>query len=354
MSKNAPGKEYTITVTNKTIVRILLVAAAAAVVLKFTRSVSQYLALIGIGAFVALALNPLVGWVHKHVGGKRPVAIIITFLALFSMVVGLLSAITPALASQTANFIDEFPSTLNELKTGDSTAARWSRDLKITEEIDNLSQDFSNNARDIGSFALNVAGRITNAVVSIIAIVVLAFMMLIEGPKIANKFWQLPPVANATRYRSLAERMYETVTGYVNGQIVVSAIGAAVTLLLLLIVGVPNALLLAGFTFLVGLIPLVGLPFGAAFIVLLGLFSSVDRALVLLVFYIIYWQIQNSTIQPYILSKSSDMSPLTVFMAALIGIEVGGILGALIAVPVAGCLRLLVLDYISQKRLIGS
>lgn len=351
MNKNKANHELLISIRSKTIVKLILTIAVAFVLLRFIRSVSSYLALIALGAFIALALNPLVVWMHKNIGGSRGVAILTTIIVIFVVAGGSLAAITPTLANQTVSFVNDFPSRVNELKNGDSVASRLARQFNIDDEASSFSSDFSSRTQNLASFALNIAGRFSSAIVSIIAVIVLSIMMLSEGPKWAAKFWQLQPKRISNRYKPLAEQMYGVVTGYVNGQIIVSLIGALISLLLFIVLGLPNAAVLAAIMFLAGLIPLIGLPIGAGFVILIALLASLDKALILLVFYLIYWQIQNSTIQPYVLAKSNDMTPLTVFIAALIGIEVAGLLGAFIAIPTVGCIRILLLDAISRKRL---
>ncbi len=350
MSDTIRDRQYLVSVTNKTIIRAIIVAISALLLYRFARSVSHYLVLISIAAFVALALNPFVDWVHKTVGSGRVLSVALSYLILFVIVGGFLTAIMPSLTSQTVNFINDVPTSLQNLKTEDSVAGRFARRTKITDDIDNFTQNFASHTQNISSFALNVAGRVTNAIVSIIAVLVLAFMMLIEGPRWGSKFWHLQPAKRRAHYKPLVEQMYTVITGYVNGQLLISLVGAAVSLVMLLLVGVPNALVLAGIIFLTGLIPLVGHPIGAAAVTLIALFASVDKALIVGIFYIVYLQVQTATIQPYIQSKANDMTPLTVFLAAIIGIAAGGFLGAFVAIPLAGCARILFLDYMRNRR----
>ncbi len=349
MTEHDTSRQYVVSVTNRTIVTAIIAAIAALLVFRFTRSVSHYLELIALGAFVALALNPFVDWMQKAIGSGRNLAVLLSYLTMFAIVGGFLTAITPSLTSQTVSFISDAPRQLRNLKTEDTSVARFARRVKITDGVDNFTQDFASHAQNVSGFALNLAGRVTNALVSIIAVLVLSFMMLIEGPRWGAKFWQLQSAKHRIRYKPLVEQMYDVVTGYVNGQLLISLVGALITLVMLLIVGVPNAAVLAGIIFLTGLIPLIGHPIGAAAVTLIALFSSVDKAIVMGIFYIVYLQIQTATIQPYIQSKANDMTPLTVFIAAIIGIEAGGLLGAFIAIPLAGCLRILLIDYMEHR-----
>ncbi len=347
---SSASNKYSITVTSQTIIKIILVITLVVIVFRFTRTVSHSLTLIAISAFLALALNPLASWMHRSIGGSRVLAVILTYITGLVIIGGFLIAITPTLANQTVSFVSDVPTTLQNLKTENTSVARFARQIKLTDEVDNFTQDFASHTQDITRFALNVIGRLTSAIVSIIAVLVLTFMMLIEGPSWSKRFWQMQNENRRHHYEPLFKQMYNVVTGYVNGQIIISFIGALITLVLLLILGVPNASVLAGIVFLTGLIPLIGHPIGAVIVTLLTAFVSLDKGIIVGLFFIVYLQVQAATIQPYIQAKSNDMTPLTVFISALAGIAVAGFLGAFLAIPIVGCAKILILDYLKQKK----
>lgn len=146
--------------------------------------------------------------------------------------------------------------------------------------------------------------------------------------------------------------MYRVIKGYVNGQVVLAALAAVLILPALLILDVPYAIALAVVVFICGLIPLVGHTIGAIIVSLVALFHSPLSALLILIYYILYQQIENYIIQPRIQANSTNMSPLLVFTAVLIGVSFGGLLGGLVAIPLAGCARILLLDYLRFKKII--
>jgi predicted PurR-regulated permease PerM len=144
------------------------------------------------------------------------------------------------------------------------------------------------------------------------------------------------------------------VTGFVNGQLILAIIASMFAFFALLISSTLfdvsiNAVALAGIVAIFGLIPLIGNPLAATIVIIACLFNSVGLALVMLIYFIVYSQIENVTLQPYIQSKANDLTPLVVFVSALIGIGFGGILGALVAVPIAGCIKILVEDYFANR-----
>lgn len=163
----------------------------------------------------------------------------------------------------------------------------------------------------------------------------------------------LPPGKREHR-RKLARKMYRVVVSYVNGQAIIAALGgtfAAVALYIFSqIFNAPvNAIALGGIVGLFALLPLIGTTIGAVIVVLASLLVSAPLAIAAAIYFIVYQQIENVTIQPYIQSKSNNLTPLTVFASALLGVGFGGLLGAIIAIPTAGCIKILVEDHYADR-----
>jgi predicted PurR-regulated permease PerM len=146
--------------------------------------------------------------------------------------------------------------------------------------------------------------------------------------------------------------MYRVVKGYVNGQVVLALLAAFMILPVLLITGVSYPAALVVVVFVCGLIPLVGHTIGAVIVSTVALFHSPWSALIVLGYYILYQQIENYIVQPRVQANSTNMSPLLVFMSVIVGVSFGGLLGGLVAIPVAGCIRIVLLDYLQAKKII--
>jgi predicted PurR-regulated permease PerM len=148
--------------------------------------------------------------------------------------------------------------------------------------------------------------------------------------------------------------MYGVVTGYVNGQLLIAAIAATFAGIALLILSTLfkadiNPIALAGIVFVFGLIPMFGNILAAIIVVLACLLTSLPLAVAMGIFFILYQQIENATLQPYIQSRSNQLTPLIVFIVALIGVGLAGIIGAIAAIPVAGCVKVLIDDFLKKK-----
>ncbi len=175
--------------------------------------------------------------------------------------------------------------------------------------------------------------------------------MLVEGPAWIEKFWQLQPPSKRQRRKNVAAKMYKVITGFVTGQLMVATLGGTSVFIVMTIIGIDFALPLAVLSAMLGLIPFIGATISAIILVIVALFTSTSSALILFVYFVIYQQIENNFIQPIVQAKTTDVSPLLVLVATIIGVFVGGLLGAILAVPIAGCLRVLANDYLERHNI---
>jgi predicted PurR-regulated permease PerM len=204
----------------------------------------------------------------------------------------------------------------------------------------------------VGVTAVTGVGRLAGSTVAVLTVLVLTFMMLTEGPRWARFFRDLIPGKHQARTERLMHNMYRVVKGYVNGQVVLASLAALFILPPLLIVGAPYPAALVVIVFVAGLIPLVGHTIGAIIVSLVTLFTSPWAALIILSYYILYQQIENYIIQPRVQANTTNMTPLLVFSAVIIGVSIGGLIAGLVAIPVAGCIRILLVDYLRSKKII--
>lgn len=349
-------KHITISVDTLTMIRAILIVVGAFLALKFLNQISHALLLLFVAFFLALALNPAVSWITgKLKSESRARGTAVAYLFVLSVLIAFFVLIIPPLVRQTADFIKDVPQTVQDVKNGNSSLSQFVQRYGLDDQLDRFSNDFSARFGDVGKPALSAAGALGAALANTVIVLVLTFMMLVEGPVWMDRFWALNPVAKRKRRKEIAYRMYRSVTGYVNGQVVIAFIGggfAMVTLTIVsTIIGVSvNVVALGALVTLFALLPLVGTTIGASIAILSCLFVSVPLALTMAVYFLVYQQIENATIQPYIQARTNSLTPLIVFGAALIGVSFGGIVGAFAAIPVAGCLKILI-EYRFAKQL---
>lgn len=347
--------DKTISINTSTIIKLIVLAAIAFILWQLIGSITHQLKLIFISFLLAIGLNPAVSWITSKIKSKsRLRATGFAYIIVVSFLVALMAIIIPPLVKQTSQFISEVPSTLDSLRNDDNTLGRTIRKYNIDDgvrnSIDNYKERFGENITDP---VLNTAGRIGGTLVSIITVLILTFMMLVEGPMWFKKYLSIQPENMRKKRKETALKMYGVVTGFFYGQVLIAFIAATFAAVMLVILNSifntsVNPIAMSGIVFLFGLIPLVGNIIASVVVVLICIISSLPMALIMLGFFVIYQQIENATLQPYIQSKKNQLTPLTVFVAALIGAGLAGILGALAAIPIAGCAKILFEDYIIQ------
>ncbi|HZM63543.1 MAG TPA: AI-2E family transporter [Candidatus Saccharimonadales bacterium] len=346
----------TLNIPTRMVVKTLLLVVATFIGLIAIREASHALTLIFVSIFLTLALNAPVHWIAQHVPGKRKgnrtLATGISFLVVLLLLTGFIVSIVPPLVRQTGTFIRNAPELLEQARDPDTSLGRLVDRYNLQDDIQKFSNQLSDRLGDVGSTAVNSFGRISGNVFSILTVLVMTFMMLIEGPRWIRFFRDVIPDEHHARADRLASDMYRVVKGYVNGQVVLALLAAFLILPVLLIVGVSYPAALIVVVFICGLIPLVGHTIGAIIVSAVALFTSPWAALIVLCYYILYQQIENYVVQPKIQANSTNMSPLLVFASVIIGVSFGGLLGGLVAIPVAGCLRIVLLDYLRSKKII--
>ncbi len=340
----------TVNITTEAIIRAIALVFAAVIVMKFIGNISYQLQLIGISFFLALALNPAVSQLSKQFRLKN--RILATGLAYLIVIIALglfMYIVVPPLVNQSVKFVKSLPTTVNDLQNETSPVGRIVQRYNLQDQVKEIGHSLSARVSDIPSTVFDIAGRVGGVVISVLTILVLTFMMLVEGPRWMELFWSFTPEAKRKDYKALVHKMYRVVTGYINGQVFIAFVAATFAMIALIIathilhVSI-NAVAMAGIVFLFGLIPLIGNTLAAIVVVIACLFVSLPLAIIMAVYFPVYQQIENATLTPHIQSKGTQLTPLLVFIAALIGAGFGGLLGAFIAIPVAGCIRVL-LEY---------
>jgi predicted PurR-regulated permease PerM len=345
----------TINISAEAVVRTIVIVIVALFLIKFAGKISHQLELIGTAAFLSLALNPAVSRVKRHMHIKSRIwATAVAYVLVIVLLVGFLSLVLPPLIKQTSNFLKDVPITISNLDNQNSHIGKFVAQHNLGTQINKISSSLSSRIGDIPSTLINTATTVGGAVISVITVLVLTFMMLVEGPLWLDRIWATLPADKRKDYKMLSDKMYKIVTGYVNGQVLIAFIAATLSAIVLTIASKVthtnvNAIALSGIVFLFGLIPLIGNILAAVIVVLICLISSPSLAIIMAIYFPVYLQIENATLQPYIQAKNNQLTPLLVFVAALVGVGFGGLLGAFVAIPAAGCLRVLIEHHFGDR-----
>ena len=350
-------KSVEVTIATPTIFKTILLVFGTILAFLAVKKSLHVLSLIGVAFFLSLALDAPVRWLAARLPGKkqnkRTLATAISMGLVIALLLGFLIAIVPPLVKQTVTFVRDVPALVESTKNGDGPIGEFVVKYKLQDDVAKLSDQLSNRIGNIGGATITTASRVGTSVFSLLTVIVLTIMMLTEGPAWRKVLLDVIPAKRRSRLQRLGRDMNKVVQGYVNGQVLLAAIAALLITPIFFIMGVSYPIALTVIVFICGLIPMVGHTIGAVICTIVALFTSFPAALVLLGYYIFFFFIENYAVQPKVQANSTNMSPLLVFVAVLLGGSFGGLLGALVAIPVMGCLRIALLDYLETRGMLS-
>jgi predicted PurR-regulated permease PerM len=328
---------------------LLLVTALFLYILLHVRQVLTWMV---VGAFFAIALAPVVGWVQRKVfGGKRrSMATLLVFVVVFVLLAALITAFVVPLAQEGTKIAGQLPQLIADARNGRGPVGNLLERTNALEWVQNNQDRIGKFASGLTTPAAGVLGGIATTVTGTVTVLVLAYLMVLEGPKVVDGTINLFEPATGERIRRVATDCAKSVTGYLSGNLLISFICGVLTYVVLLICGVPFAGLIALFVGIVDLIPLVGATIGGVVAVLAGFIHSVPAGIAVLIFFVLYQQLENHLLQPLVFARTVKVNPLTVIIAILIGVELLGILGALLAIPVASIVQVILRDVWDHRR----
>ncbi|MCA1822755.1 MAG: AI-2E family transporter [Frankia sp.] len=300
--------------------------------------VRQVIVLLIVAAFLAIGLNPAVEWLQRR-GLRRGLSVLAISVGFVLFLGGFFAAVVPPIARQGTELVKELPSYTERLQRDNRTFRRLDDRYHITEKI---KAKTSGEGVDIQAFGglLGVAKSAFNAVFSFFTVLVLTLYFLGNYPSIKRTAYRLVPRSRRARFGLIADEILVRVGGYVLGNLATSLVIGVTTFVFLLIVGVPYPLALALFVAIADLIPLVGATIGGVVTVAVAFFVSVPVGVATLAFYMLYQQFENYVLVPRVMKKTVDVSPLATIVAALTGAALLGVVGALLAIPVAAAIQL--------------
>ena len=343
--------ERLVRVRLRTVLSLLLTIIAVAVVLEVLWIARHVLTWVLISLFLALALNPAVEWFMRHGIKRRGYAAAVTYLLALAGLVAIGFLFIPTLIHQVNDFVDKLPDYVHDVTHGRGRLGFLETKYHIQERIQKQIHE-GGAARVLGlsGAALSVAKSIISIVVGTVTIAFMTYFMLLEGPSWVERFFGLLPEQSRPRWRKVGHEIYETVGGYVTGNLLISFIAGTLTTIVLLALGVPFAIALGLIVAILDLIPLAGATIAAILIGVVAFIHSIPAGIIVVVFFIVYQQIENHLLQPVVYGRTVQLSPLAVLISILIGAELAGILGALGAIPVAGSIQVLVNDWLAHHR----
>ena len=343
--------ERVVDVRARTILRFLAIAIAVAVTLEVVWIARHVIAWIVIALFLALALDPLVGWMERRGRLGRGPAIALTYVVLILVIVGVSATFVPKLVDEVNGFVQASPNYVHDLTHGRGRLGFLERKYHVVEKVRaQVKKGGTAKVLGLSGAALSVTKSVITLIAATVTIVFLTFFMLLEGRSWMERCYSLFPAESRPRWRRVGHDIYKTVGGYVTGNILISLIAGASITVVLLVLGVPYAVALGLLVAFLDLIPLAGATVAGVIVTAVAFLHTVPAGIIVLVFFIVYQQLENHFLQPVIYGRTVQLSPLVVLISVLVGAELAGIIGALAAIPVAGTIQVVVRDQLAARR----
>lgn len=347
----------TIEVDTKTFVRFWLVILALGLVGLFIWKALNGLIIVGIAIFLAIAIQPLAARIKRLTKKESSSFSSVLAYGVVILIIGVIMAVVaPVVIDQTVQFVRQLPDTFEHTIGGWDGINNFGQTVGIDnlqEEILNGVKNFSNTfVRDFGNILVTSVGTIAQAATNVILVLILTLLFALEGPGIMRQFWNIVEGRHkkngAVRaWQRLVQRLAGVISTYVSKQVIVAVLDGCVVaiavLLLSLTCGFSSGLALPmGLLALVFyLIPMFGPIISCVLITMLLFFSSPIAGVIYLIFYILYAQVENNIIAPKIQGDALNLPTALILTAIVIGMYMFGLIGAIIAIPIAGCVKVI-------------
>jgi len=351
-----------IDIDTRTFVRFWLVVIGFALAAFIIYSSRTALFILGAALFLAVALSPAVNKLSKILPSKsRILGTAISYFVIVLALGAVIFLVIPPILNQTVKFAENIPGLIDSASKQYTGVNNVIQNYHLQPEFDKIILSAKTSvvqfASGIGSMLVTSIGSVFSMITAGILILVLGFLMLVEGPGLMENLWLIYKDRELMKFhRRLLSRMASVVNEYVIGQLSVSSIAGVVAGVLVFCISLffnistDLAVPALAIVFVLSLIPLFGETIAMLFISLLISLNSLMAAAVFMIFFLIYTQIECNVISPKIQSKRIDLSALLIISSVTIGIYLFGIIGGIISLPIAGCVRVLIEEYCLNKK----
>jgi predicted PurR-regulated permease PerM len=335
------------------VVRIVLIVVAVAICLYLIYQVRKPLLWLLIAIFLAAALSPPVNWLARRM--RRGFAVTIVFLCLLGVPILLIALIVPPIITEGTRFADNVPRYARDVTNfveDNKRLREINKDYDITSKLEEEAKKLPDRLGGAAGTLRDVGFGIVNSLFALVTILVLTAFLLANGRTWTDRMIATRPPEQRQRLRRSLDRMGAAVGGYVAGALTIALIAGVATYIVLLILGVPFRAPLAVIAGLFSLIPLVGATIAAVLIAVVTLFENFPTATIIWVIWaIVYQQFENHVIQPQIQKRTVNVQPFITIVSVLFGATLLGVLGALVAIPVAASIQILFREYVDFRTL---
>ena len=335
----------------RNIVRIVLTVVCVVVVLYLLYLLRRPISWLLISTFLAVALSPVVNHLNRRM--KRGFAITLTYLGLLLVPILLIALIVPPLITEANDFAENVPQyadDITEFVQDNERLRNLNEDYDITGKLEEEAGKLPERLGGAAGTLRDIGFGIVNSLFALLTILVMTAFLISNGPRWRDQLLASRPRKQREQLRRSLEHIASAVSGYVAGALTIAVIAGIATFIVLSILGVPFSGPLAVMAGLLSLIPLVGATIAAVLIGLVTLFEDFPTTTIIwTVWAIVYQQIENNLIQPQIQKRTVNVHPFITIVAVLFGATLLGVLGAIVAIPIAASIQILFREYVDMR-----
>ncbi len=336
-----------VAVTTLVVVGVVLTSLGVVVAVDRLARVVTYLL---VALFFAVVLTPPVDLLVHKAKMRRGLATLLVFTMGLVMLSGLVYTFVRPLVDQGSKFTTNLPTVVDDAARGKGPVGRLVKRYDLQDYVRKHRTEIQDQIDSVGSKGFTVVRSVFSGIVAGVTVMVLTVLLLLSGPDLGQRILGLLPHRHRERARRVAADAARAVSGYMFGNVVISIVAGVAAYIFLLLAGVPYPGVLALWVAFADLIPLVGATLGAVPTIAIAFLQSVPVGIAAIVFFVIYQQFENNVLQVTVMSRTVNVNPLGIFISVLVGIDLLGLVGGLLATPAAGVIQVVVRDLWSGRR----
>ncbi len=347
-ASDASAKPPQVVIAPRTLVLLVVVALGGVLLVALVWAAHAILIQLLVAVVLAMALEPIVRPFERR-GLRRGQAVAVTFTAALLAVAAFAYLLIPPLVDEVTSFGHHTPELLQKLTRGDGRLGFLETRFHAVEHARAWIAQ-GGGPMLVAKPALHTAGGVLRTGAAVVAVAFLTLFVALGGRRWFDGFLDVVPAGSRERWRRAGSGVAEAVGGYVAGNVLISLIAGAVTTVILLLTHVPYPVPLGLIVAVFDLIPLVGATLGTVIVAAVALTKGVPTTVIVVASMWVYQKIENHTLLPLVYHRTVKLSPLAIAVSVAAGAEVGGIVGALLGIPLAGALKVVSRELVAWRR----
>ena len=311
---------------------VVLTIAAIALMLAALRIIGW----IVVAGFLAIVLSPAVGRLQARLGGNRILATSLVVFSTLAAAIGLIALFVLPVREQLVAIASDLPGAVDDAAAGRGPFGEIVETFGIADYVRDHEAELQDAVTGLQGAAFDLAKTVMAALFATVTITVMTFLFIAQSENLSRTSMSLLPARRRESVRRAGADAAAAISGYMIGNLIISLIAGVSTFIVLAALGVPNPVILALWVAVADLIPLVGATLGAVAGSFAAFLHSPSAGIAAIIFFVVYQQVENYVLYPSVMARRVSVNPLVVLLSVLVGVQLFGIMGALLAVPVSG------------------